>query len=179
MCVSVCVCVFMCACVWLSLIFAAPLTRFGRTMGRMQCDSEPLRIGALVMSHSLIRSLVRSHRALIRLLHTARFARAPLRSFARLLAQSLAPALVGQWNIFVQFSMGPESQWNDHEIDAQSTGPFTRLLARSLAPHTRTAHSFAFSALLALLTRFAALICSFSRSPIHSLPSSWEKGFCL
>ena len=69
----------------------------------------------LVRSH---RSLIRSHRALIRLLHTARFARAPLRSFARLLAQSLAPALVGQWNIFVQFSMCPESQWNDYEIDA-------------------------------------------------------------
>ena len=90
------------------------------------------------MSHSLIRSLVCSHRSLTRLLHTARFACAPLRSFARLLAQSLAPALVGEWNIFVQFSMGPESQWNDHEIDAQSAGPFTRSLAlhtRSLSPH--------------------------------------------
>ena len=84
--------------------------------------SEPHRIETLVMSHSLIRSPVRSHRSLTRSLGTACFARAPLRSFARSLARSLAhslaPELVGQWNIFVQFSMCPESQWNDYEIDA-------------------------------------------------------------
>ena len=53
-------------------------------------------------------------------------------------AAAFVRSLVGQWNIFVQFSMCPESQWNDYEIDAQSTGPFTRLLARSLALHTRS-----------------------------------------
>ena len=42
---------------------------------------------------------------------------------------------------------------------------------------TRTAHSFAFSALLASLARSAALIRSFTRSPIHSLPSS-SSGLC-
>ena len=31
---------------------------------------------------------------------------------------ALAPELVGQWNIFVQFLMCPESQWNDYEINA-------------------------------------------------------------
>ena len=42
-----------------------------------------------VMSHSLVRSLIRSHRSLTHLLRTARFARAPLRWFARSLARSL------------------------------------------------------------------------------------------
>ena len=93
--------------------------------------SEPHKIKTLVMSHSLIRSPVRSHRSLTRSLGTACFARAPLRSFARSLAHSLAPELVGQWNIFVQNSVCPESQWNDNEIDAWSTGPFTRPLAHS------------------------------------------------
>ena len=62
LCARVCVCVH--ACVSLSVIIAAPLTRFGRTMGRMHCDLEPLEMSTLVMSHSLIRSLVRSHRSL-------------------------------------------------------------------------------------------------------------------
>ena len=50
-----------------------------------------------VLGHSLVRSLVRSHRSLARLLRTARFARA-LRcahSFARSLT-SLTPLLVGK-----------------------------------------------------------------------------------
>ena len=86
-----------CVCGWVSLsvIIAAPLTRFGCTMGRMHCDSEPLKIGTLVMSHSLIRSLVRLHRSLTRLLRTARFillpslARCCIHSFARSLTHSL------------------------------------------------------------------------------------------
>ena len=32
------------------------------------------------------------------------------------LARSLAPELMGQWYIFVRFSMCPESQRNDYEI---------------------------------------------------------------
>ena len=51
----------------------------------MHSDSECLEIGTYVLDHFLIRSLV------------------------RLLAHSLAPELVGQWNIFVQFSKCPES----------------------------------------------------------------------
>ena len=79
--------------------------------------SEPHRIETLVMSHSLIRSPVRSHRSLTRSLGTACFARAPLRSFAR----SLIYLLPSSWDngiFFFQFSMCPESQWNDYEIDA-------------------------------------------------------------
>ena len=64
----------------------------------VHCDSEPLEIGTKVLGHSLVRSLirshrslVRSHRSLVRLLRTARFARAPLCSFACSLAHSLAP----------------------------------------------------------------------------------------
>ena len=41
-----------------------------------------------------------------------------VRSLARSLAHSLALELVGQWKIFVQFSICPESQCNDYEIDA-------------------------------------------------------------
>ena len=70
-CVRVCVCV--CVCVWVCFAIrhlAAPQTRFGCTMGRMHCDSKPLKS---VMSHSLIRSLVCLHRSLTRLLRTARF----------------------------------------------------------------------------------------------------------
>ena len=55
------------------------------------------RIQTVVLGHSLVRSLVRSHRSLVRLLRTVRFARA-LRcahSLARSLT-SLTPSLVGQ-----------------------------------------------------------------------------------
>ena len=51
-------------------------------------DSEFLEIGTLVMGHSLIRSLIRPHRSLTRLLHNVRFAHG---------------------NIFVQFLMCSES----------------------------------------------------------------------
>ena len=60
-------------------------------------DSGDLEIGTLIMGHSLIRSLVRSHRSLVRFLRTARFAR------ALCCAHSFAPELLGQKNIFVQF----------------------------------------------------------------------------
>ena len=42
----------------------------------LHSDPECLEIATLVMGHSLVRSLVRSHRSLVRLLRTARFARA-------------------------------------------------------------------------------------------------------
>merc|ERR1711951_261612 len=48
-----------------------------------------------VLGHSLLRSLVRSHRSLIRLLRTARFARA-LRC-AHLFARSLTHSLQSSW----------------------------------------------------------------------------------
>ena len=51
-------------------------------------------IGTLVMGHSLLRSLVCSHRSLIRLLCTARFARAF--RCAHSLAHTLAPELMGK-----------------------------------------------------------------------------------
>ena len=77
-----CVCVFgVRVCVALCVVIVAPLTRFGLTMGRMHYDSEPLKIDTLE-----IRPLTRSLAPLTRLFHTARFARAPLRSFARSLA---------------------------------------------------------------------------------------------
>ena len=79
----VCACMCVCACVSLSVVIAAPLTRFGRTMGRMHYDSEPLKFGTLVMSHSLIRSLVCS--ALLDSL-----ARRCVRSLARSLTRSRA-----------------------------------------------------------------------------------------
>ena len=41
-----------------------------------------------------------------------------LRSRATAFVRSLVPELVGLLNIFVQFSMCLESQWNDYEIDA-------------------------------------------------------------
>ena len=47
------------------------------------------------LGHSLLRSLIRSHRSLIRLLRTARFARAF--HYAHLLAHSLTPELMGKW----------------------------------------------------------------------------------
>ena len=46
-----------------------------------------------------------SARSLIRLLRSC----APLRSLVRLLAHSLAPELLEQWNIFVQFSRCSET----------------------------------------------------------------------
>ena len=53
-------------------------------------DSRDHEIGTLVMGHSPIRSLVRSHRSLVRLLRTARFARALCcaHSFTPLLSQT-------------------------------------------------------------------------------------------
>ena len=53
-------------------------------------DSESLEIGTLVLGHSLVRSLVHSHRSLILLLPTARFTRALIRSLARSLTRSQA-----------------------------------------------------------------------------------------
>ena len=72
----------------------------------LHSDSETLEIGTLVLGYSLVRSLVRSHRSLIRLL---RIARASLRSFVRSLTHSLAPKFVGQWNTYVWFFECSES----------------------------------------------------------------------
>ena len=74
-----------CACVLLSFVIAAPLTRFGRTMGRMTIKST-----RRVLVHSLVCSLVHSCRTLIRFLRTACFARALhcAHSFAHLLPSS-------------------------------------------------------------------------------------------
>ena len=63
------------------------------------------------------------------------------------------------FDLFFQFSMCPDSQWNRHiEYWAIHTS------ARSFA---RTAHSFACSALLAALARSTTLIRSLARSRAH------------
>ena len=67
-------------------------SRFARRFWIAHSDPKPLEFGMLEMGDSLIRSLVRLRR-----------------SFVRLLAHSLAPELVGQWNVLVQFSKCPES----------------------------------------------------------------------
>ena len=59
------------------------------------------------LAHPLARSLAPLTRSLAP--HCSLRSRAPLRSLVRSLAHSLAPELVGQWNIFVQFSRCPES----------------------------------------------------------------------
>ena len=48
----------------------------GPLCGGSTVDSDKPVIGTLELGHSLVRSLVRSHRSLIRLLRTARFTRA-------------------------------------------------------------------------------------------------------
>jgi len=69
----------------------------------LHSDPECLEIATLVMGHSLVRSLVRSHRSLVRLLRTARFARA-LRC-AHSFARSLAHSLPSSWDsgIFLSY----------------------------------------------------------------------------
>ena len=69
----------------------------------LHSDSEHLEMGILVTGYSLIRSLARSHHPLVRLLRTRRSTRA-LRC-----AHSLAPELVRQWSISIQFSKSPQS----------------------------------------------------------------------
>ena len=87
LCVCVCVCVR--ACVSLSVVIAAPLTRFGRRMGRMHSDSEPLKISTLSMSHLLIRSLVCSRHSLACSAQLAFLAPHCVRSLVGSLARSL------------------------------------------------------------------------------------------
>jgi len=69
----------------------------------LHSDPECLEIATLVMGHSLVRSLVRSHRSLVRLLRTARFARA-LRC-AHSFARSLTHSLPSSWDsgIFLSY----------------------------------------------------------------------------
>ena len=61
------------------------------------------------LAHPLARSLAPLTR--LRAPHCSLRSRAPLGS----LAHSLAPELVGQWNIFVQFSRCPESLCNERK----------------------------------------------------------------
>ena len=61
------------------------------------------------MGHSLIRLLVWSLAPLVCLLAPHSSLRAQLRSLDRSLTHSLAPELVGPWNIFVQFSKSSDS----------------------------------------------------------------------
>ena len=64
----------------------------------------------LEMAHPLIHSLVHLLCSPIHLLTTARFDRALISTaLIHLLARSFAPELMGQWNIFDQFSKFPES----------------------------------------------------------------------
>ena len=100
---AACLCVCACACVSLSVVIAAQLTRFGRTMGRMTKKSTHI-----VLGHSLVRSLVHSHRTLIRLLRNARLkvallalSAALIHSCARSLAHSLAPKFMGKRFLFM------------------------------------------------------------------------------
>ena len=168
----------MCACASLSVVIAAPLTRFGRTMGRMHCDSEPLKFGTLVMGHSLIRSLVRLHRSLTRLLRTARFillpslARCCVHSFAR----SLTHSLPSSWDNGI-FLSNFQCVLNHSGMTMKSTHKVLgHSLVRSLVHSHRTLIRFLRTARFARALRCAH---SFVRSPIHSLPSSWERGFGL
>ena len=97
MCACVCVCMCVCVCarpsVSLSVIIAAPLTRFSHTMGRMTIKST-----RSVLGHSLVHSLIHSHPTLIRSFRTVRFACALrcVHFFVRSLAHSLAPELMGK-----------------------------------------------------------------------------------
>ena len=81
--------------------------RHPRPLGRMTIKST-----RRVLGHSLLRSLVRSHRSLIRLIRTARFARA-LRcshSFALLLTHSVAhwkEVFVDGMNASILYSFSP------------------------------------------------------------------------
>ena len=79
-------------------------TRNPYTMSKMTMKSKRRLLG-----YSLLRSLIRSHRSLIRLLRTARFARALARSFVCLLACSLAHGAHGKdffflWNKCIDFT---------------------------------------------------------------------------
>ena len=115
--VCVCVCVRECVCACVCVCFAirchcGSANSFWPHNGQ-NALSEPHKIDTLVMSHSLIRSPVRSHRSLTRSLGTACFARAPQRSFARSLAHSLAPEVLGtvvsviEMNASISYSFNP------------------------------------------------------------------------
>ena len=77
--------------------YESPKRRERKKSESMHCGLEQTRIETYVLGYSLVRSLVRSHRSLVSLLQTARFARV-LRcphSFARSLTL-LTPSLVGK-----------------------------------------------------------------------------------
>ena len=161
-------------CVSLSVIIAAPLTRFGCTMGRMHCDSEPLKIGMLVMSHSLIRSLVRLHRSLTRLLRTARFillpslARCCVHSFAR----SLTHSLPSSWDNGI-FLSNFQCVLNHSGMTMKSTH---KVLGHSLV--RSLVHSHCTFIHFLRTARFARALCcahSFVRSLAHSLAPELQR----
>ena len=85
------VCGGVCTCVSISVVIAAPLNCFGRTMGRMT-----MKLTHRVLGHSLLRScsLARSHRTLIHS-HSLSFARA-LRC-AYLFARSPTHSHLSSW----------------------------------------------------------------------------------
>ena len=85
-----------------------------------------------VLAHPLTRLLA----PLIHLLAPHCSLRSHATAFVRSLTHPFAPEHVGHWNIVCP--MCPQSQWNDYEINAKSTGPFTHPLARSLTPHTHS-----------------------------------------
>ena len=81
--------------IWLKTKFLQP--RSQKVSYRCALGWNDMKSTRRVLGHSLVRSLVRSHHSLNRLHRTARFARV-LRcahSFARWLAHSLAPGLMG------------------------------------------------------------------------------------
>ena len=101
-------------------------------MGRLydvatvHCGPEQPKIQIGALGHSLVRSLVRSHRSLVCLLRTARFARA-LRC-----AHSFAPEVVGRWNVFVQFSRCPELLWGRQAVGGRKRRREKRVLLKSV-----------------------------------------------
>ena len=99
-------------------------------------------------------------RSFVRSLHS----RAPLPSFVRLLSR-FAHSFLRSWKRCCTVV------WNKQELGRKYWA--TRSSVRWFARPARPAHSFACSALLALLARSAALTCLLARS-LRSLPRSWD-----
>ena len=119
-----------------------------------------------VLGHLLLRSLVRTHRSLIRLLRTARFARA-LRC-AHSLARSLTRSLRSSWECDLCL-------WNEC-VDFIQVETTVHSLLRSI--FAGITYSFACSRVLASLAHSAARILPFASSLTHSV-ALWNAGLCL
>ena len=113
--------------------FSCPLLR------QFYGDSKPLEIRTRSPDRSFARSLAPLTHSL-----TSLRSRAPLRSFVRLLALSFAPELVGQWNIFVQFSRSSESLCrgqrtsNSEEISLTPLDAMADAMANAMPDVTRS-----------------------------------------